>query len=383
MEHLFDYLKTSNPLHDILYFALFCAVIFFFLFIVIIAKKNGISFNFFGLFKGEADKKEASPKVEQVVKKMEEVKTSNSSGATMDELEKMLTRINFRLDTEEREQLKTLEEEKKILELELNKFKSESEKNVKTIEGLKSENIILNKKVDALNKEIKMLKLDKHPDILTFDKALYQLNTSLYELYTEMLSKDHISRYRDTDEFKNYVNNRTGVIIPYIRKHVEKLYTNGTLVKTINEVFMDTSNNTFKSIYKNIHIGFDELRKVSLFYHDISQKIYKENLGKLEYSISSYLRNLSHEIKNNVSNIQNNTPEQILKLYLKRDVLFDLVIDNEMNSMEVNNNSRNEMREKRKEICMSTIDSIIKTLETYFKDKVVKTAMLRMKQKGE
>lgn len=382
MQYLFDYLKTSNPLHDILYFVLFCAVIFFFLFIVIIAKKNGISFNFFGLLKGEAEsKKEASPKVEQVVKKIDEIKTSSSTGATMDDLEKMLTRINFRLDGTNKEQFKSLEEEKKLLELELNKFKSETEKNVKTIEGLKSENVILTKKVDALNKEIKILKLDKHPDILTFDKVLYQLHTSLYELYTEILSKDHISKYRNTDEFKMYVKERVSIIIPYIRKHVEKLYS-GTLVKGISEVFLDTSNITFKTIYKNIYICFNELRNVSLHYHDISQKCYKENLGKLEHSISSYLRNLSHEIKENIVEISKISIDEIMKKYLKRDVLFDLVIDNEMNSVEINNNARNDKREKRKEICLQTIDSIIKTLENYFKDKVIKTAMLRMK-KGE
>lgn len=379
MEHLFDYLKTSNPLHDILYFALFCAVIFFFLFIVIIAKKNGISFNFFGLFRGEADtKKEASPKVEQAVKKLEETK----SGNTMDDLEKMLTRINFRLDSKDREQLKTIEEEKKILELELNKYKTEFEKNTKTIEGLQSENVILTKKVDALNKEIKMLKLDKHPDVLIFDKVLYQLNTALYELYTEILTKDHISRYRNNDEFKPYVQNRTTLIMSYIRKHVEKLYQ-GTLVKTINEIFMDNSHATFKTIYKNIHVGFNELRRISLYYHDLTQKEYKENLSHLEQSISSYLRNLSHEIKNNSVTIHRSSPEEIMKQFLKRDTLFDLIIDNEMNSVEANNDTRSEMREKRKETCIQIIDSLLKNLETYFKEKIVKTALLRMKQEGE
>lgn len=379
MEHLFDYLKTSNPLHDILYFALFCAVIFFFLFIVIIAKKNGISFNFFGLFRGEADtKKEASPKVEQAVKKLEETK----SGNTMDDLEKMLTRINFRLDSKDREQLKTIEEEKKILELELNKYKTEFEKNTKTIEGLQSENVILTKKVDALNKEIKMLKLDKHPDVLIFDKVLYQLNTALYELYTEILTKDHISRYRNNEEFKPYVQNRTTLIMSYIRKHVEKLYQ-GTLVKTINEIFMDNSHATFKTIYKNIHVGFNELRRISLYYHDLTQKEYKENLSHLEQSISSYLRNLSHEIKNNSVTIHRSSPEEIMKQFLKRDILFDLIIDNEMNSVEANNDTRSEMREKRKETCIQIIDSLLKNLETYFKEKIVKTALLRMKQEGE
>lgn len=379
MEHLFDYLKTSNPLHDILYFALFCAVIFFFLFIVIIAKKNGISFNFFGLFRGEADtKKEASPKVEQAVKKLEETK----SGNTMDDLEKMLTRINFRLDSKDREQLKTIEEEKKILELELNKYKTEFEKNTKTIEGLQSENVILTKKVDALNKEIKMLKLDKHPDVLIFDKVLYQLNTALYELYTEILTKDHISRYRNNEEFKPYVQNRTTLIMSYIRKHVEKLYQ-GTLVKTINEIFMDNSHATFKTIYKNIHVGFNELRRISLYYHDLTQKEYKENLSHLEQSISSYLRNLSHEIKNNSVTIHRSSPEEIMKQFLKRDTLFDLIIDNEMNSVEANNDTRSEMREKRKETCIQIIDSLLKNLETYFKEKIVKTALLRMKQEGE
>lgn len=379
MEHLFDYLKTSNPLHDILYFALFCAVIFFFLFIVIIAKKNGISFNFFGLFRGEADtKKEASPKVEQAVKKLEETK----SGNTMDDLEKMLTRINFRLDSKDREQLKTIEEEKKILELELNKYKTEFEKNTKTIEGLQSENVILTKKVDALNKEIKMLKLDKHPDVLIFDKVLYQLNTALYELYTEILTKDHISRYRNNEEFKPYVQNRTTLIMSYIRKHVEKLYQ-GTLVKTINEIFMDNSHATFKTIYKNIHVGFNELRRISLYYHDLTQKEYKENLSHLEQSISSYLRNLSHEIKNNSVTIHRSSPEEIMKQFLKRDTLFDLIIDNEMNSVEADNDTRSEMREKRKETCIQIIDSLLKNLETYFKEKIVKTALLRMKQEGE
>ncbi len=380
MEHLFDYLKTSNPIHDILYFALFCAAIFFFLFTVILAKKNGISFNFFGIFKGEAEKKESSKKVEQAIEKIEEKK--NGSSINMDDFEKVLNRINFRLDDEKKEQMKTLEEEKKYLELELDKFKNETEKNIKTIEGLKTENVFLNKKVDTLNKEIKMLKLDKHPDILTFDKVLYQLNTSLYELYTEILIKDHISKYRDKDEFKIYVQNRSNVIMSYIRKHIEKTY-NGILVHNINEIFTLNTNNTFKDIYNNIQICFEELRKTSLLYHDMSQKQYKENLRKLENSISSYLRNLSINLKNNSDKIQNHNSEDILKLYLKRDELFDLVIENEINSIDVSNNNKSEMREKRKEICLNTIDSIIKILESYFKDKVVKAALLKMKKEGE
>lgn len=382
MEHLFDYLKTSNPMHDILYFVLFCALIFFFLFIVIIAKKNGVSFNFFGFFKSEGDKKEASHKIEQAAKKLEE--KENGTNTTMQDFEKILTRINFRLDNTEKEQIKVLEEEKKTIELELNKYRNETEKNVKTIEGLKSENEMLNKKLNALNNEIKVLKLDKHPDILTFDKVLYQLNVSLYELYTEILVKDHISKYKNDNEFEAYMKNRINIIFPYIKKHIEKNYTNGILVKSINEVFTTDTNSIYKNIYKNIELGFREIKKISTQYHKLTQIQYKENLNKLETSINNYYKNLSQEIKKNVTEIQKSTTEEITKTFLKKDFLFDLIIDNELNSIETNINIRNEMKENGKNICIETIDSVIKTLESYFKNKVVKIALMRIKnQKGE
>lgn len=369
MEHLFEYLKTSDPLHDVLYFSLFCIAIFFFLFIVIIAKKNGISFNFFGIFKGESSSK-SDKKIEEFSKN------------TINDLEKIVTDIKFKLDDKNKEQIKNIESEKKELEFELNKIKTELEKNDKTIEDLKNENSILTKKVDLLDKEVKVLKLDKHPDVLIFGKVLYQLKTSLYELFTEILIKDHISKYKDNNEFEIYVKKRISLIVSYLKKCIENFYQ-GILIKNIDEIFTDNKNITFKNIYKDIYNGFGELRKISLYYNNIYQEKYKENLNHLENSLDSYFRNLSHDIKNKSSIIQNFSSEEIVKQFLKKETLLDLIIEVEINSTESNVNIRNEKIEKRKEICIRIIDSLLKNLEIYFKDKIVKTVLLKIKQEGE
>lgn len=387
MENLFKYLETSNPLHDVIYASIILVALIVVVFLIIILKKNGLFVNLFGFIrtKSEENKKdfeETHPELPSTTSPP----NVHRQPTTVDDINPYVTYTedlnNITLSEKEKAEMESLKKEKDKLLAEFEEIKNKHDDTKSALEKIEEENNHLQKTIDLLNKALKVLKTDKHPDVLSFSSALEKVIENTKKTLIDIVDDDKLYKYRDKDLFKEYL---TDTVRDLMLENIEifEKYFEGHLITNVFYIINDgpdAEKNT-KEIKSILNTVFIELRKNTFFYHKQSTMNYKNDIVTVDKLMDEYLSFISKTIikyyNDDIKRLTSVTPDKLIKNCCNKSKLVDLCTEVGLNAVSSYMDIVEKQRIESRNIIEKHVLKYKNTLEKLFKmrliDKVLKS----------
>lgn len=386
MENLFKYLETSNPLHDVIYASIILVALIVVVFLIIILKKNGLFVNLFGFIrtKSEENKKdfeETHPELPTTT-----APPSHRQPVTTDDINPYVTYTadlnNITLSEKEKAEIESLKKEKDKLLSEFEEMKNKHDDTKTALEKIEEENDQLQKTIDLLNKALKVLKTDKHPDVLSFSSALEKVIENTKKTLFDIVDDDKLYKYRDKDLFKDYL---TDTVRDLMLENIEifEKYFEGHLITNFFYILNDgpdAEKNT-KEIKSILSTVFIELRKNTFYYHKQSTMNYKNDVMTVDKLMDEYLSFISKTIikyyNDDIKRLTAVTPDKLIKDCCNKSKLVELCTEVGINAVTSYMDIVEKQRIESRNIIEKHVLKYKNTLEKLFKirlvDKVLKS----------